>query len=55
MAMAEQPYSAKEVARRRDELAKRMLSMPPKPLVKREPKPGAPKKRGRPKKSPGSA
>jgi hypothetical protein len=25
-------YSEKEIARRRDELAKRMLNMPPKPL-----------------------
>jgi hypothetical protein len=28
----EEPYSDEETARRRDELAKRMLNMPPRPL-----------------------
>jgi hypothetical protein len=43
-----QEFSDEETARRRDELAKRMLNMPPQPL---KPKSAAnPKKRGRPKK-----
>jgi hypothetical protein len=45
-------YSDEEAARRRDELAKRMLNMPPHPL-KPKPKDGTkenpPKKHGRPK------
>ena len=49
----DEPYSDEEIARRRDELAKRMLNMPPQPL-KPKSKDGTqanpPKKRGRPKK-----
>ena len=37
--------SDEEVARRRDELAKRMLSMPPKPLVRPKPEEGGSKRR----------
>jgi hypothetical protein len=50
-------YSEKEIARRRDELAKRMLKMPPRPL-KPKSKDGTkarpPKKRGRPKEEKGA-
>jgi hypothetical protein len=46
-------YSEKEIARRRDELAKRMLTMPPHPLKPKSKdgtKASPPKKRGRPAK-----